>query len=198
MGPTPSLKGRNFPDTSASLHSMLTSPKSFTCRPAAQPNPQAEKPSKRMLAMDRVAAAAAGGRGGAQGRSFGGNSRRGAPQGYAAQAADEGYAARAASSSGGKGRELDGGGGGGRDSSSRNRDEFKEYALAVRKRDRRGRADEQPDPRDRVGVRSHRGKDYSQVSGVLGIGSGFAELFKVKRGRFFAVSSLFWLFRRVC
>ncbi|CAN0538093.1 unnamed protein product, partial [Ectocarpus sp. 8 AP-2014] len=42
------------------------------------------------------------------------------------------------------------------------RDEFKEYALAVRKRDRRGRVDEQPDPRERVGGRSHRGKDYSQ------------------------------------
>lgn len=126
-----------------------------------------------MLAMDRVAAAGSGGgRGGAQDRSFGGNSRRGAPQGYAAQAADEGYAARAAPSSGGKGRELDDGG---RDSSSRNRGEFKEYALAVRKRDRRGRVDEQPDPRERVGGRSHRGKDYSQVRRVLGVGSRFAE-----------------------
>jgi len=65
----------------------------------------------------------------------------------------------------GRGR-SDSGGRRGRDSSSKTRDEFKAYALAVRKRDRRGRVDDPVEPWDRAGGRSRRDKDrtYSHVS----------------------------------
>lgn len=108
--------------------------------------------------MDRVAAGGRVGRGGVHGRSFD----------------DTGYAAHAASPSSGHkkghGRSDSGGGGGGRDrdrdSSSTTRDEFKEYALAVRKRDRRGRPDDEPvESRERGGGgKFRRDKDYTQVS----------------------------------
>ncbi len=53
-----------------------------------------------------------------------------------------------------------------RDSSSKTRDEFNAYALAVRKRDRRGRADDPVEPWDRAGGRSRREKDRTYSSHV--------------------------------
>lgn len=99
--------------------------------------------------MDRVSAGGRGGRGGVHSRSFN----------------DEGYAAHAASPTSHKrGRDRsDSSGGRDRHSSSNTRDEFKEYALAVRKRDRRGRVDE-PVERERAGGRFRGEKDYSHVS----------------------------------
>lgn len=123
---------------------------------------QSDKPSTRILAMDRVAAASGGG-GGRAGR--GGDHNR--------SSFDEGYAAHAASPSGhkrGRERSIDSGGGGsGRDrNSSATRDEFKEYALALRKRDRRGRVDEPVErERERAGGRFRRDKDYSHVRFLL-------------------------------
>lgn len=103
--------------------------------------------------MDRVAAGGRAGRGGVHNRSFD----------------NEGYAAHAASPSGHKrGRERSdsgggGGGGGGRDrNTSLTRNEFKEYALALRKRDRRGRVDD-PVERERAGGKFRRDKDYTHV-----------------------------------
>lgn len=105
--------------------------------------------------MDRVSSSSAGGRagrGGVHNRSYD----------------DEGYAAHAAAPSGhkrGRERSDSGGGGGGRGrTSSTTRDEFKEYALALRKRDRRGHVDE-PVERDRGGGgKFRRDKDYTHVS----------------------------------
>ncbi|CAM9779608.1 unnamed protein product, partial [Scytosiphon promiscuus] len=81
-----------------------------------------------------------------------GYAARAAAGGYAAQAADEGYAAHAAS---GSGR--------GRVASPRTRDEFKEYAMALRNRDRRGRGDE-GGSRERASGKSHREKGYARES----------------------------------
>ncbi|CAN0312999.1 unnamed protein product, partial [Hapterophycus canaliculatus] len=111
--------------------------------------------------MDRVAAGGRGGRGGVHERSRrgggdgdgdGGYAAQAADGGYAAQAADEGYAAHAA------------GGGRGKLASPRTRDEFKEYALAVRNRDRRGRGDEPGGSRERASGKSYREKGYAQDS----------------------------------
>lgn len=99
--------------------------------------------------MDRVSAGGRAGRGGVHNRP----------------SYDEGYAAHAASPSGHKrGRER---------SDSRNssstRDEFKEYALALRKRDRRGRVDEPVErERERAGGRFRHDRDYTHVSFVVG------------------------------
>lgn len=119
------------------------------------PHVQGEKPSKRVLAMDLVAAGGRGsGRGSGRGRSFE-NSK-----GYAAHAASP-----SSSHKKGRGRsDSDGGGARERDSPSTTRDDFKEYALALRKRDRRGRPDEPVEPRERGGGKFRREKDYTQVS----------------------------------
>lgn len=98
--------------------------------------------------MDRVSAGGRAGRGGVHNRSFD----------------DEGYAAHAASPLGHKrGRERSDSGGRRDRKSSSTRDEFKEYALALRKRDRRGRVDE-PAERERPGGRFRRDRDYTHVS----------------------------------
>lgn len=99
--------------------------------------------------MDRVSAGGRAGRGGVHNRP----------------SYDEGYAAHAASPSGHKrGRERSGS----RNSSS-TRDEFKEYALALRKRDRRGRVDEPVErERERAGGRFRHDRDYTHVSFVVG------------------------------
>lgn len=112
-----------------------------------------------MLAMDREPIAGrgrGGGRGGGAGRGSGSaahdRDRERSPGG--SRRKGDGYAARPGS----------GGRGGDRKEGSRTREDFKDYALAVRKRDRRGREDE---PAERG--RSHResGPRDQRVSFVL-------------------------------
>lgn len=120
------------------------------------------KPIYGELAMDRVLSGRTGrdkrgsGQGGApaSGRAAGAHDRA---SGGSRRDQDKGYAAHAASPSSKKGGD---GGGSGKESvgaketkggkdSPRSRDDFKEYALAVRKRDRRGRDGETAEAKEK-------------------------------------------------
>ena len=102
-----------------------------------------------MLAMDREPLGGrgrGGGRGGGAGRGSGSAAHDRDPERSSggSRRKEDGYAARPGSG----GRSGDGKEG------SRTREDFKDYALAVRKRDRRGRDDDPAEPRERG--RSHR------------------------------------------
>lgn len=123
-----------------------------TCRTASHSD---EKPLYSELAMDRVLASGRGSRGGRGGVRAG----RGGFHDRARRSEDEGYAAHAASpvmhkkgggesSSGGK-EAVRGRGG-----------DFKEYAQAARKKDRRGREDDPADAREKP--RSHRDSGHKE------------------------------------